>query len=104
MTNSRASFLQTNLAIERCLDIKETVYKSPSDICHNDSARVLRNGLAVVVFASLESFARDRIGEILSRISLTSIPFDDLPDKLRILRRQSASRCDISNRSPEEAT
>lgn len=52
---------------------------SPPD----DPARLLRNGMAVVGFNALEDFLKQRMGEVLKRISGGPIPFADLPESLR---------------------
>lgn len=52
---------------------------SPPD----DPARQLRNGIAVVGFNALEDFLKQRMGEVLKRLSGGPIPFADLPDALQ---------------------
>jgi hypothetical protein len=74
---NRISFLRLSLQIDATRD------KSLVDLDHNQVARLLRNGLAVVGFASLEDFMKKRVSEILSEISKTKVDFNDLPNKLR---------------------
>jgi hypothetical protein len=50
---------------------------------HNSIAKLLRNGLAVVSFASLEDFIKRRSAEVMSEIGSLGIPFSDLPEKLQ---------------------
>jgi len=107
MIGSRSSFLAASVAIERALAEPVTISKAPSEREHNERARVLRNGLAVVEFASLESFTRSRIGEILDRLSSSSIPFSDLPEQLRIAcvfraSRAVAYQADLKRRQGED--
>jgi len=107
MIGSRASFLAASVGIERALLEPVAISRAPSERDHNERARVLRNGLAVVEFASLESFARRRLGEVLSRLSSSSIPFDDLPEQLRIACVFNASRAiayqaDLKRRQGED--
>lgn len=52
---------------------------SPPD----DPARLLRNGMAVVGFNALEDFLKQRMGEVLKRISGGPISFADLPESLQ---------------------
>lgn len=52
---------------------------SPPD----DPARLLRNGMAVVGFNALEDFLKQRMGEVLMRISGGPISFADLPESLQ---------------------
>ena len=84
--------MTANLAIEKALTEPVTISKARTDEEHNEQARVIRNGLAVVLFATLESFARSRIGDVLNRLSTSSIPFDDLPQDLRTACVFKASR------------
>lgn len=49
----------------------------------DDPSRLLRNGLAVVGFATLEEFIQARSMEILATISSAEIPFRELPKALR---------------------
>ncbi|MBX3751031.1 MAG: hypothetical protein KF897_13150 [Opitutaceae bacterium] len=50
---------------------------------HNDSARIIRNGLAVQCFNIFEDFVRGRTNEILAELSASGVPFTNLPDDLR---------------------
>ena len=51
---------------------------------HNEIARMLRNGLAVVGFASLEDFIKQRSSEILDSIGMAGLSFGHLPEKVQI--------------------
>ncbi len=53
------------------------------DAVRNAKARMLRNGLAVVLFAILEDFIRQRTVEILRGVGATNVPFLSLPKKLQ---------------------
>ncbi|MFE2069600.1 hypothetical protein ACFXDH_45790 [Streptomyces sp. NPDC059467] len=55
-----------------------------TDTAHNGRARLLRNGLMVVAFTSLEDFIRARTGEVLDCVSRSIVKFEDFPDSLRI--------------------
>lgn len=50
---------------------------------HNNVARLLRNGLAVVGFVALEDFIKYRTIEILDEISQSHIQFNNLTDDLK---------------------
>lgn len=65
------------------LQIDATRDESLGELDHNQIAKLLRNGLAVVGFASLEDFIKKRASEILSEIGNTTVNFDQLPNKLR---------------------
>src|SRR5688572_20617655 len=56
---------------------------SLTDTEKNAKARVLRNGLAVVLFAILEDFIRQRTSEVLMAVGTAGVVFDRLPEKLR---------------------
>lgn len=53
--------------------------KAPTDYAHNARARMLRQGLAVLVFSTVETFVRARAGEVLRSFSNPSLVFEDLP-------------------------
>lgn len=57
--------------------------KTLSDVDHNNSAKMLRSGLAVVGFAALEDFIKRRSSEITRDISSAGVPFNNLPEKLQ---------------------
>lgn len=55
----------------------------PLHAAHNASARVVRNGLAVQTFNTLEDFIKARMAEALVSISRSTVRFSDLPLKLQ---------------------
>jgi len=55
----------------------------PMNIQHNERARFLRNGLAIISFNILEDFFKNRIAEILDHIATSPIAFNLLPLKLQ---------------------
>jgi hypothetical protein len=79
-----------------------------TDVAHNDRACVLRNGLMVVAFTSLEDFIRARTGELLDAISRTVLPFSDLPETLQNAATMGAmkaarSRAEMAKSAGEDA-
>jgi hypothetical protein len=50
---------------------------------HNEIARMLRNGLAVVGFAALEDFVKRRASEVASQVGSANVAFYKLPIKLQ---------------------
>lgn len=50
---------------------------------HNSAAKMLRNGLAVVSFASLEDFIKKRSSEAMLELNNCSVDFNELPVKLQ---------------------
>lgn len=55
----------------------------PEDRNHNSAAKMLRNGLAVVSFASLEDFVKKRSSEAMIELNSCSVNFTELPTKLQ---------------------
>ncbi|MBX2958428.1 MAG: hypothetical protein KF732_00580 [Flavobacteriales bacterium] len=56
---------------------------SSTTIDHNNVAKILRNGMAVIGFVTLEDFLISRTKEALAELSSYGINFNDLPDELR---------------------
>jgi hypothetical protein len=83
MSTARNNFLQRIRAFKVALNEPALISRGPEFVDHNSTARLLRNGLAVVGFASLEDFLKSRLSEVLSRVGNSHIPFDDLPDPLK---------------------
>ncbi len=84
MPSAKSLFLERMHALETSTSIEAVTNKTLTDKAHNDVAKMLRNGLAVVGFAALEDFIKSRTSEVLSEIGSTAIPFRDLPPKLQI--------------------
>lgn len=57
-----------------------------------DPARLLRNGLMIVGFATLEDFVRTRTEELLATIRGRTAKFEDLPDGFRAATTESVVR------------
>lgn len=55
----------------------------PADTMKNAVAALMRSGLAVLIFATLEAFIRDRTGEVLRGFSATNVSFNSLSEKLQ---------------------
>ena len=84
MLSAKSLFLERMHALEKSISIEAVTNKTLTDKIHNDVARMLRNGLAVVGFAALEDFIKLRTSEVLEAIGSTGVPFRDLPERLRI--------------------
>jgi len=82
-TSAKQDFLSRILVLNDALTEQSVMDFTPSDVKHNSIARMLRNGLAVVAFATLEDFIKSRSSEILNQIGTTGIQFRQLPEKLR---------------------
>ena len=83
MSSARTLFLSRITSLIKSLGIEAVAPRPLTDQAHNDVARMLRNGLAVVGFAALEDFLKSRTSEVLADVGRTSVPFRDLPEKLR---------------------
>jgi len=83
MSVARHTFMERVTAFKSAVNAPILVSRDPLEVDHNNTARLLRNGLAVVGFAILEDFVRGRLKEILARVGSSNIPFDELPDPLR---------------------
>lgn len=79
---SQETLIERLGAIERLLSQPVAITRAPTEIEHNESARILRNGLVVTLFAALEDFARSRSEELLKQIALV-VAFVSLPVKLQ---------------------
>jgi hypothetical protein len=83
MPTTKEDFLNRIKFLRLSLQIEATRDESLKGSEHNQIAKLLRNGVAVVGFASLEEFIKRRISKILLEISNTTVKFDRLPNKLK---------------------
>lgn len=85
MTSARNDFIERIRTLKTTISETEAVRsKGPTERMHNQIARMLRNGLAVVGFASLEDFIKARSCEVLELIGTTGVAFDQLPEKVQV--------------------
>lgn len=80
---SHDSFIDRVETIQKAAIDSYLVDRTLTDIEHNSRARLLRNGLMVVAFTSLEDFIRARTKDLLDIISRTIVPFPQLPQALQ---------------------
>lgn len=83
MSAARLDFLARIHAYELAAAHGDLVNRGPKDREHNDRARILRNGLAVIGFATLEDFLRRRTGELIVATGGARFPFSQLPLRMR---------------------
>lgn len=83
MSSAKADFIERIRCLNISVQSEATLNKGLADVEHNSVARMLRNGLAVVGFATLEDFVKKRTSEAMVEISGCSIPFSELPEKLQ---------------------
>ena len=81
--SARDSLLATLAVLKDCLNDAALIDKSPADVAHNARARMLRQGLAVLVFSTVETFIRERTGEVLRSFSNPLLAFTDLSPALQ---------------------
>jgi hypothetical protein len=81
--SAQSEFLECMAAYRSAIAHPDLVNKTLSDKAHNDRAKVLRKGIAVVGFCALEHFLRSRAGELFEAFVSVPVAFDDLPERLR---------------------
>lgn len=88
--DAKAGFLKRSRAIAQAKDLGALVNLGFAEDEHNERARILRCGLMVQTFASLETFLRDRTLEILRHVATGPAPFASLPDGLQLAATKGA--------------
>jgi len=83
MSIARSNFQSRISTLIKCLNDPAVADGFPSDIQKNSVASMFRNGLAVLAFAIIEDFIRDRTAEILKLFSSTTVKFEDLSEDLQ---------------------
>jgi hypothetical protein len=58
---------------------------------HNERARMLRNGIAIIIFSNLEEFFKGRAKEHFAELNKSSLPYTHMPDALRELITMKAA-------------
>lgn len=109
MSVARAEFLRRLNSYRLAADHEMLVDKGPAEQGHNERARLLRNGLIVVGFATLEQFIKARTSECLGRLSGANVKFAALPEKLRDACTEGVVRAlrfqvDLVRRNGEDVT
>lgn len=83
MSSAKADFIDRIRCLNSSIETEAVQNKALTEREHNAIARMLRNGLAVVSFASLEDFIKKRSSEAMAEISKCTISFSELPEKLQ---------------------
>ena len=81
--SAKDSLLATLAALKDCLNDQAVIDKAPIDVAHNLRASMLRQGLAVLTFSTVETFIRERTGEILKTLTNKRLTFSDLSPTLQ---------------------
>ena len=83
MSTAKEIFLNRLENFENALSSTDLISGNLRDRQHNEKARMLRNGMAIVEYTILEDFIKKRIGEVLKEIGRSGISFNLLPAKLK---------------------
>jgi hypothetical protein len=83
MSTSRSSFYSYLQAMLGLCNNELLVDVFPISDSHNLSARLLRHGLAISAFSSLERYTEARFKELLRSINKSKLHFNDFDDKLK---------------------
>lgn len=83
MPTAKQNFLERIFTIRKSLSTPNIIDNAPTYTEHNDIAKLLRNGLAVVGFVALEDFIKNKTIETLKDISTSFIPFNNLTEDLQ---------------------
>jgi hypothetical protein len=75
--------METLAVLKDCLIDAALIDRPPTDVAHNARARMLRQGLAVLVFSTVETFVRERTAEVLRSFTNPSLSFADLSPALQ---------------------
>lgn len=83
MPTAKTDFIERIRCLDASIEIDSVQNRALTERQHNSIARMLRNGLAVVSFASLEDFIKKRSSEAMTEVSKCTISFTELPEKLQ---------------------
>lgn len=89
---ARSSLIARLRLIDEAVDHELLVDKELTNLEHNQRARMLRSGLMIAAFTSVEDFIRVRTGELLACVSRTVLRFEHLPDDLKRAATTEAMR------------
>lgn len=81
--SAKASLLATLAVLKDCLNDAALIDMAPTDVAHNARAQMLRQGLAVLVFSTVETFIKERTAEVLRSFTNTRLVFSDLSPALQ---------------------
>ncbi len=82
MATAKEIFLERFSNLENALSSSEVSPLSLTQRAHNEKAKMLRNGLAIIEFNIIEDFIKRRIGEAFKFIGNSGIAFNSLPDNI----------------------
>lgn len=79
MATAKEVLIERFVNLENALASTEVLPLSLTQRAHNEKARMLRNGLAIIEFNIIEDFIKRRIGEAFKYLGTCGIAFNDLP-------------------------
>lgn len=82
MTNSQSNFITKVKDLLAAFN-SPTLNNDANNDEHNRVAKLLRNGMAVILFLTVEDFIKGRSKEILNEISQSNLSFSELPEKIQ---------------------
>jgi len=80
--SARNALLATLKILKDCLGDTALIDMAPSG-ANNQRAAMLRQGLAVLIFSTIETFIRERTGEVLGQLTNKQLKFSDLSPDLQ---------------------
>lgn len=83
MPTAKENFIERISHFESALSSPDLISRALTDVQHNQKAKILRNGMAIIGFTILEDFIKKRIGEIFKKVGTSGIQFNRLPAKLQ---------------------
>jgi hypothetical protein len=83
MPSAQQTFLQRIATFKKTLDSDFLRDDGITPSLHNEKARLLRNGIAIIGFTILEDFIKDRTGEVLERVGSPGVLFNALSQELQ---------------------
>lgn len=83
MLSAKDNFINRMDSFDKALASSDLISRALTDNEHNEKARMLRNGMAIIGYTILEDFIKNRVGEILKKVGSSNVPFSSLPQKLQ---------------------
>ena len=90
MSTARRAFLQRLSGAQEAAQDSRLLSAAGASQSSRESARLLRNGLAVTTFACFEGFVSSRLREVVTWLNSQSLPASQFPESLRELPRKRA--------------
>lgn len=82
MATAKDVLIERFINLENALSSPEVLPLALTQRVHNEKARMLRNGLAIIAFNIIEDFIKRRVGEAFKYIGTCGVSFNDLPHSI----------------------